>query len=156
MKGRICWHVNRDKHKNKIRKDSSNAQFDVIRPLLFLAVMLGFRIGATNVKGAFMKSCPITRDLYVRPPKELMYIFPSLANKIWKLLLLPDAVCEAGRHWTKRREEWILNVCHFESVHGAIQHYVLRNADGMVFMLLIKVTDYLLMASTPTKMRAFL
>lgn len=97
MKGRICPHGNRDKKKDKIRKDSTNAQFDVIRILLFLAVMLGFPIGAADVKGAYLKSAPITRDLYVRPPKELISLFPELLNMLWKLLRLPYGVCEAGR-----------------------------------------------------------
>lgn len=128
----------------------------MIRLLLFLAVMLGFRIGATDVKGAYMKSGPTTRDLYVRPPKELISLFPELINIIWKLLRLPYGVCEAGRQWAKRIEEWLLSICGFERVQGASQLYILRNEDGTIIMLLAKVTDDMLMAGSPTTMNEFI
>lgn len=67
IKGRICPHVNRDKKKDKIRKDSTNAQFDVIRLLLCFSCHARVSNRRTDVK-AFMKSGHFTRHLYVRPP----------------------------------------------------------------------------------------
>lgn len=82
MKARICPHGNRDAEKDDIRSDSTNAQFDMIRLLLFLAIIFSFRIGGLDVKGAYMKSGDITRLLFVRPPKELVRIYGYLSGKL--------------------------------------------------------------------------
>lgn len=65
MKARLCPHGNRDMEKGNIRNDSSSAQFYVIRMMLSLVTLLKFRIGCIDVKGAYLQSGPITRDLYV-------------------------------------------------------------------------------------------
>lgn len=82
MKGIICRNGNRDKHKKKTCKYSTNAQFDVIRLLLFLSIMVVFRLGSTDVKVSFMKSGPSNPELYVRPQKDLILLFKELANKL--------------------------------------------------------------------------
>lgn len=64
-------------------------------------------------------------------------------------------MCEAGRQWAKRIEEWLLTVYKFERVNGASQLYILRDADGVIFMLLAKVTDDMLMEGSPSTMSDF-
>lgn len=70
MKARLCTHGSRDRESDKIRNDSSNAQFDFIRLLLSIASILSLRLGGIDIKFAYIQSRPITRKLHVRPPRE--------------------------------------------------------------------------------------
>lgn len=70
LKERLCPHGNRGKMKHEIRKDSATAQFDVIRLICSIAAILRLRLGCIDIKGAYLQSGPITRDIYVRPPRE--------------------------------------------------------------------------------------
>lgn len=71
LKARLCPPGNKDKMKDLIRSDAASVQFDSIRLLLSTAACKGFRLGCVHIKKAYMQSGPITRDLYIRPPKEL-------------------------------------------------------------------------------------
>lgn len=93
LKGRLVPHGNRDNERGDIRKDSSTAQFDVIRLLLCLTTFLGLRLGLADVKGAYLQSGPIQRELYVRPPRE----WKGPRGILWKLTKLPYGIVEAGR-----------------------------------------------------------
>lgn len=70
-KARICPNGNRDRMKKTVRKDSATAQFDIIRLLLSLASIFLFRLSCIDIKGAYLQSGPIKRQIYVRPPREL-------------------------------------------------------------------------------------
>lgn len=68
LKARICPHGNRDVEKDYVRKDSATAQYDVILLILAIVTFLPFRLGLVDIKGAYLQSGPIRRDIYVRPP----------------------------------------------------------------------------------------
>lgn len=68
MKARIVPHGNHGDEKDTARKDSSNASLFVVRLLLSLVTFLGYRIGTADIKGGFLQSGPITRQIFVRPP----------------------------------------------------------------------------------------
>ena len=70
MKSRIVPHGNRDDEKNSIRKDSAMAQLGIVRLLLSIVTFLGMRLAMADIKGAYLQSGPIKRDIYVRPPLE--------------------------------------------------------------------------------------
>lgn len=70
LKARICPHGNHDTKKDNIKKDSSTAQFDIIRLMLSLLKFTGYRIGLVHTKGAYLQSGPIQRKIYARPPFE--------------------------------------------------------------------------------------
>lgn len=93
MKARIIPHGNRDNQKDEIRKDSCNAPLFIVRLFLSVATFMGFRIGTEDIKGAFLQSGLITRDIYVRPPHE----WNSERDIFWKLLKLPYGIADAGR-----------------------------------------------------------
>lgn len=74
MKAGIVPHGNHDDLKDDTRKDSSNASLFVVRLMLSIVTFLGFRIATADIKGAFIQSGPITRDIYIRPPREWMSV----------------------------------------------------------------------------------
>lgn len=70
MKERVCHYGNKDDIKSDVRKDSATAQFDIIWLLLAIASTLPMRLGVVDMSGAYMKSGPINRDVYVSPPRK--------------------------------------------------------------------------------------
>ena len=101
MKARIVPHGNHDDQKDEVPKDSSNAPLFIVRLLLSLVSFLGFRVGTADIKIAFLQSGPITRDFYVRPPRE----WSTVRSILWKLLKLPYGIADAGRQWQKTVEK---------------------------------------------------
>lgn len=71
LKVRLCLHSNRDKYKDSVRNDFTNAHFHTIKFLLSIAVILKFRIGVLHIKSVYLQSGPIERNIYVRPPIEV-------------------------------------------------------------------------------------
>lgn len=152
LKARLCPHGNRDKMKNDIRKDSATAQFDVIRLFCSMAAVLQFRLGCLDIKGAYLQSGPIQREIFVRPPKEC----GSIRGMLWRLVKMPYGISEAGRQWAKVFEGWILQEAAFERVFGVSQLFVKRDTSGNITMILAKVTDDLLIAGEPAEIRRFI
>lgn len=66
LKARLVLHGNRDKDRFKVRRDSASAELFIVRLILSLASFLGFTIATADVKGAYMQSGDITRDIFVR------------------------------------------------------------------------------------------
>lgn len=123
--------------KKNIRKDSSTAQFDIIRILWMVVALLGFRLGMADIKGAYLQSGPIRRTIYVRPSIE----WQGPRGTFWKLKKLPYGIVEPGRQRAKVIEEWMLSERKLERVNGLTQLYVRRNATGSIVLIVAKVTD---------------
>lgn len=88
LKSRIVPHGNRDDKKDSIRKDSATVQLNIIRLPLSLVTFLGFRLGAADIKGAYLQSGPIQRTIYVRPPREWYRRDATHWRVLWKLTKL--------------------------------------------------------------------
>lgn len=59
----ILLHRNRDSEKYNVRKDSSAAQFDVIRIILSVSSIFNFRFALPDVEGPYLQSGPIQREI---------------------------------------------------------------------------------------------
>lgn len=70
LKERIFPHGNREKEKEDIRQDRPTIKFPVIRFMLSLSVLLCLRIASVDISVAYLQLCSITREIFVRPPKE--------------------------------------------------------------------------------------
>ena len=151
LKARLCPHGNHDDENNNVGKDSVTAQFDVIRMLCSVATILGFRIGCFDIKGAYLQSVPIQRDIYVRPPPELR----EKRDVLWKLTKLPYRIPEAGRQWARVFEEWLMEKANFIRVNGVPQMFVNRDGKGEIHLILAKMTDELLMAGETKHIEVF-
>ena len=142
LKARIVAHGNEDKEKDFVRKDSSAAQFTVIRLLLSAAAYHGFRLGKIDVKKAYLQSGPIRRQVYVRPPKEYYSCRNSPKRKVlWKLSKLPYGIVEAGRQWQLTAESWLLGSMQFQRIPGLSQIFIKRNDTNCIMLLVVKVID---------------
>ena len=152
MKARIVPHGNRDDEKDDIRNNPSTEQLNIIRLLLSLVIFLGFRLATADIKGAYLQSGPIKRDIFVRPPRE--WRGPRMT--LWKLLKLPYGIVEAGRQWQKTVEEWMLNDAELERIHGLSQLFTQRDSTGRIILLVAKVTDDFLVRGSVAAIDCFL
>lgn len=151
LKARLCPHRNRDRAKGTIRSDSANVQFDIFRLLLSLATMLDFRLGCVDVTAAYLQSGPISRELFVRPPRE----YQTKRGVVWKLIKLSYGISEAGRQWAKTIESWLLHDQKMVRVNGISQLYLKRDQSTNITLLLAKLTDDLLIAGSEQDMHNF-
>lgn len=71
LNSRMFPHCNQDVIKGDFIKDSSTAQFDVIRLSLSAATRMGAVLGHVDIQGTYFQSGPICQAIYVRPPREL-------------------------------------------------------------------------------------
>lgn len=94
IKERLVLHGNRDKEKYIVRRDSAPADLAIVRIVVALAQILNFTLATANVKGAYMESGPILRNIFAKPRKKL-----CPRHSLWKLLRLPYSMMEAGRQW---------------------------------------------------------
>jgi len=152
LKARLCPHGNRDQERGRIRSDASNATFDITRLTLSIAAIALFSIGCVDIKGTYLQSGPIQRDLYVRPPRE----WKGPRGVLWKLLKLPYGICEAGRQWAKTIEQWLVEQANFHRVYGVSQLYVRRGPEEEICLLLAKLTDDMLIAGNDRDIREFI
>lgn len=71
LKARIVPHGNRDALKDEFRKDSASEDIFTTRLVTSIIVSLRFKLAVADIKRAYMKSGPIKRETYVRPPTKL-------------------------------------------------------------------------------------
>lgn len=68
LKAPISPHVNSYVDQNDNQKDSTTAKYGLIRVIVSMVKLLPFRIVLVDIKGAYLQSGPIRRDVYVIPP----------------------------------------------------------------------------------------
>lgn len=162
LKARICPHGNEDDDKDEVRKDSANAQLAVIRLMLSLVTFLGFHIKTADIKGAYLQSGPIQRNIYVRPPREWHYSGSYTRGILWLLTKLPYGIVEAGRQWMLAVEDWMLNKAGLTRTPGVAQLFAKRtkhsNRSGKskILLLVAKLSDDFLVAGTTAEIDSFM
>lgn len=150
LKARLVIHGNHDDDKDIIRKDAIAANMFVTRLLISIGTLLGFSFGVADIKGAFMQSGPICRDLYVKAPKHME---PDRAI-YWKLTKLPYGLSDASRQWLKVSDEWLLDLG-FVRVFGINQLFILRDSEQHIKLMTAKTTDDFLIAGCVDAIETF-
>ena len=96
---------------------------DSLRLALSLIVSKNWKINSIDIKSAFLQGIPLTRDVYIKPPKE------AHTDLIWKLKQAVYGLCDAGRHWYDRVEVELVKlnvtVCKLDK---AVFYYIRNNA----------------------------
>lgn len=65
LKERLVLDGNRDKDRFTVRRDSAAAELMIVHMFLCIASILGFSVATADVKGAYMQSGGVKRDIYV-------------------------------------------------------------------------------------------
>lgn len=93
LEARMCPHANRNAEKDEVREDSATAQFDMLRIERSIRTLVLFQLWLADIIRAYLRSGPMPREMYVKPPGEL---HSTLRGNIWHLTKLPYGITEAG------------------------------------------------------------
>lgn len=93
LKERIFLHGHLDAQKGDLRNDCERADMTVVRMLIRIAVCIKMELALAEIKGDFMQSGPLNREVYVRLLKELT----PRRGMLWRLLKFPHGLSDAGR-----------------------------------------------------------
>lgn len=99
-----------------------------------------------------MQSEPITRDLNVRPPKELT----NDRRKFCKQINLPYGVIEAGRQWQKVSRNSLTSIVAMSMIHGSGQLFIKRDSCSNIIVIMAKTVDDFLIAGVEGALTAFI
>ena len=78
----------------EVPTDSPTCSKSVLRMFLAISSSLGFKVKTKDVMSAFLQGKPITREVYVIPPKEM-----RREGEIWKLKKAAYGLSDAARMW---------------------------------------------------------
>lgn len=65
LKARVVLHVHRDSDKNIISKDYVEVDMAVVKKPSSISACLRFVIGTADIRGAYIKSVQITREVFL-------------------------------------------------------------------------------------------
>ena len=91
-------------NETNVRTDSPTCSKETIRIALSIAASEKWKCNSLDVKAAFLQGNPLTRDIYVKPPKE------AKTQNIWKLQKAVYGLNEASRHWYDRVQDTLIEM----------------------------------------------
>ena len=80
-----------------LRTDSPTCMRETLKLMLAMSCTFGYKLNAIDIKAAFLQGKPISRTLYVKPPKEA-----QAAGKLWLLKKAVYGLSDASRVWYLR------------------------------------------------------
>lgn len=143
QKRRNVLHGNGDRDRYRVRRDSESSDLAVIRMVISIGIMLAFRLGTADVKGAYIQRDLAKGNIVLRPTREY-----KLQGKIWKLLQLPYGIVEAERQWICAIEDCMLATYNMERLQGAYQLFIHLLPHSTIEVLVAKVVDDFLLSET--------
>lgn len=123
LKARLCLHGKKVWMKSLIRIDAVAARSHVIRLILSISTLRGLITKCIDIKGAYMQSELINRELYVRSPRDLRLEQTIL----WCLTKIPYGIAEAGRQSAKTLGKWMISVAGLKRLAENSKLFVKRN-----------------------------
>lgn len=124
--------------------------------LLSIITCTGLDLATADIKGAYLQSCPIRREIYVRPPRERHSNNRYKRGILWKLTKLPYGIVEAGRQWQKKVEYWMMTQGKLRRVFGISQLFIRRTEQGEIYILVANVTDDFLIGGKTDHVHEFI
>ncbi|KAA8495360.1 Respiratory burst oxidase-like protein C [Porphyridium purpureum] len=97
LKARLVLHGHRDKERSMVRGDAPVPNSNAQRLVASICAAMGWQAFNGDVEGAYMKSGPAPRLIFVRLPPFL----EARRRTLWKLLKMPYGLRDAGRQWLK-------------------------------------------------------
>ena len=121
-----------------VRTDSPTVSKSGLRTFLAVAAYKGWIARTTDIKSAFLQGKPLSRGVYVTPPKEA----GSTKGKIWKLNSCLYGLNDAARHFYNSVSEELLRIgCQRSSLDPAIFYSNVN--DRLHGLFICHVDDFL-------------
>ena len=80
-------------HLAKLRTDLPTCGKESLKIVIAIIIINGWEITSLDIKSAFLQGKEISRDLFVKPPKE------AKTDNLWKLLKTVYGLNDASRTW---------------------------------------------------------
>lgn len=121
---------------SQLSKKSPTCTKDSFRLALSIIASKGWSLQTIDIKSAFLQGEPLSRDVFLHPPKE------ANTNKIWKLNQAVYGLCDAGRHWYERVKNELLklDVKMSQLDKSVFYHQVNQECVGII---IVHVDDFL-------------
>ena len=103
-KARLVARGFEEENLNDIRKDSPTCCKDNLRLITCIISSNQWKIHSVDVKAAFLQGKGISRDIYLKPPKE------AETTKLWKLVTTVYGLCDGPRAWYLRVKDVLLKL----------------------------------------------
>ena len=91
-----------EENSDNLKTDSPTCSKECLRLLLCILSAKSWTLHSLDIRSAFLQGIEITRDVYIKPPKE------ANTKLIWKLLRCIYGLADAGRHWYLRIKKELL------------------------------------------------
>ena len=126
MKARLV--AGGDEETVEVRKDSPTCSKPSIRICLMIISSFGWKLKSIDIKCAFLQTDTISREIFVKPPKE------AQTNKVWRLKKTVYGLMDASRVWfLKVTKELTLLGCEpLETDPAVFVFYYLDNLHGIL------------------------
>ena len=122
----------------EIPSDSPTLQKANLRTVLALAAAKEWSITATDIKSAFLQGSEMTRNVFVKPPKEA-----EMPGKLWKLRKCLYGLRDASRAWYEKVAEK-LEAAGFKRSDYDAGLFFLKNKEGKLIGLVgLHVDDFI-------------
>ena len=127
---------------NNLRTDSPTCMRESLKLTLCIAISNGWAINSIDIKAAFLQGLPISREVFLRPPKEA-----NAAGKLWLLKKAVYGLSDASRVWYMRVVEELSKLGMTKSkLDGAL---FVWKYDGVVQGLIVAHVDDFLWCGSP-------
>lgn len=126
-----------------IATDSPTINKESLRVAYMTIASMGWEINSLDVTAAFLQGRPLSRDVYLKPPREA-----GMKGKLWKLLQCVYGLNDASRNfYLKVKEELLKAGCNCSRLDQSVFTY--HDADHQLQGLLMSHVDDFLWAGNP-------
>ena len=124
--------------KDAPQSDSPTASKDSFKLFLSICANEGFQLKTLDVTSAFLQGQPLTREVYVQPPEEVIK-----EGIIWKLKKTCYGLYDASRSWYFAVKEQIEKLG-MKTLSGDSSFFYLHKEGKLVGLCILHVDDFLI------------
>lgn len=119
-----------------LTKKSPTCSKDSFRLALSIITTNQWKLCTIDIKSAFLQGIPLSRDVFLKPPKE------AKSDKLWKLNQAVYGLSDAGRHWYDRVKDELLKLhVNMSKLDKSVFYYCKNGTCEGV--LIVHVDDFL-------------
>ena len=129
-KARLVARGFEDRDLDSLIKESPTCSRDSLRTILAIYPTLEWEAGSLDIKAAFLQGSDLTRQVFIKPPRE------AHSECVWKLKKAVYGLCDAPRLWFERPKQVLLSVdCIQSEADECIFLYVVDNSCNSILAL---------------------